>query len=265
MYRVTASFILGLLQVLKLSASERVVCTVARKKCHQDVFMCAIALYNVSSLCELKMRPLARRTMNATSHVFATAKPCSEDCFRAIHKLKGTKLGSELHRCDCEQDGHCLMSKSRISRCLHAKAIKPKQSCTLALASCMADTKCSTLKRTFLQDCTNLINGLRCDKECLAAQERLYESEHGKPLMDCECDGTYEAYCHAIKAHAQQLKCRPGLDGSGKPYFIYYNDTDLTKIHGEDRLTTLGNSAFFLPCLSWSLLFVCTISLFVLN
>ena len=86
--------------------------------------------------------------------------------------------------------------------------------------------------------------------------ERLFKSTYGKPLAHCECDGPAEEYCRGFQAHSKQLRCRPGMDGSGSPVFRYVNGS-IESVESEES-DIQGNrdppSAAHFQSFSWSLL-----------
>lgn len=187
-----------------------------------------------------------------------TAMPrnCSNDCVNAIKKLKWTKKGAALYTCDCNLDGDCLTLKARVAKCLNVDDTRSrKPSCTMANANCTGEDECKKLKNHFLLACNKMIGGVECEEKCLEAQKKLAKNERGKVLFNCECDGVTESLCRGLEANAKQLRCLPGMDGSGKPVFDYYhtdiihgtNDVDVPEIENSSSLPV------FSRVLSWTL------------
>ena len=196
-------------------AIDAAYCARARYNCKEDVFLCRAVFGRFATACDVTVR---------TNMYPPTPKPCSKVCLSAISILKSTKKGKELFDCDCNLGGDCLVVKARIEKCFDTSR-RRRVSCTRAWWNCTRDPTCCFLKSKFLDDCRELFNSVRCEK-CLRIEERLFEhSTYGRALKNCECDGSSEAYCRGIKAHAQQLRCMPGMDGNGKPGFTYYNAT----------------------------------------
>ncbi|XP_028411382.1 growth arrest-specific protein 1-like [Dendronephthya gigantea] len=233
MYRIILPFVFGFFQVLNANNPSNN-CITAFMKCEEDVFNCAIEYGRFLTACDLRVTPTSTRNdKNLTRFVVPPfRKPCNHECVRAIRRLKRTKRGKALQKCDCHLDGKCLSFKARVAKCLNTTTRhRPTISCTLALLNCSLDQKCASLQEQFLRDCHHMINGVQCEKKCQDIQQRLYKE--AKNLADCECDGPTEAYCRAIRAHSKQLRCEPGMDRNGTPAFTYIEDT---KIHGGSEI-----------------------------
>lgn len=250
MYKIVLAVVFGLFQVLKANKSTPKLCVRANQNCQDDVFMCGLRYGHFASACGLDVKLMSTRSKeNFTYLVSPTPKPCSKECIQAIKALKRTKRGKELHECDCKLDGHCLVVKARVARCLSRTKHGPYISCTNALVNCTKDPTCKFLQSKFLEDCRQMINGVRCEETCLRIQDRLFRSTYGKPLAKCVCDGPSEAYCLGIQAHAKQLRCSPGMDGSGTPAFTYIAIATDSTIHGVgdeiEQKSTNNNTANF--------------------
>ena len=235
MYKIILPVIFGLFQALQANKPPSELCVIANQNCQKDVFMCGLAYALFADACDLGVKLLSTRSnQNGTYFVPPVAKPCSEECVQAIETLKSTKRGKELYECDCQLDGQCLVVKARVAKCLNETRQGPYVSCTMAFSNCSRDPTCKFLRDKFLRDCGQMINGVRCEKKCIKIQSRLFRSTYGKALAGCECDGRTEAYCRAVRAHAVQLRCMPGEDGSGVPVFTYVPSD--TVIHGQPSL-----------------------------
>ena len=223
MYKIIFSVLFGLFQVLGANQLQPKLCVRVRQNCEvKDPLNCGIAYKRFKAACDLKTKPLlTRRNKNRTYLIVPTRKPCSKDCVEAIEALRKIKRGKELDECDCQLDGDCLIVKARVAKCSNKTDQRHKVSCTMAMWNCSRDPTCKFLQSKFFEDCTEMINGVRCDAKCLKIQVRLFNSTYGKPLADCECDGTGEAYCRAMKAHAKQLRCIPDMNSADKPRYVY--------------------------------------------
>ena len=86
---------------------------------------------------------------------------------------------------------------------------RKRTGCTLALYRCMKDSKCREAQIDFLAKCTKLFTLTACTNQCLCSQKRLFTLPVGRPLRDCECDGsgTEELYCLGLRAHAKNMDC----------------------------------------------------------
>ena len=250
MYTTILPVVFGLFHVLKANKPSPNFCVKASKKCSDDVFMCGLAYRRFEYACGFEAKTMSTRSnQNWTSLTPPTPKPCSKECTAAIKGLKRTKTGKELHECDCQLDGHCLMIKARVAKCLNpTKNHGPYISCTVALGDCKRDPSCKSLQSKFLEDCGEMINGVRCEEKCLKIQEMLNTSTYGRYLAHCECDGPGEAHCRGIRAHGQQLRCIPGMDGSGTPAFTIVEDI----IHG--TVESPNNNTDNIQSPSWTLL-----------
>ena len=181
----------------------------------------------------------------------AIPRNCSSDCVNAIKKLKSTKKGAALYSCDCYRDGGCLTMKARVAKCLKPRNQETnKPSCTMANANCSGDSHCKKLRNNFLLACNKMISGVECENECLEAQKTLAKNQHGKVLYNCECDGATESLCRGLEANAKQLRCLPGMDGSGKPGFDIIHSTEVINVPETDNSSSMP---VFSRVLSWTL------------
>lgn len=268
MFKVSLFFVFCYFQVLKANNSSRKLCVRAKRNCHNDIFECGFAYANFVSSCGLIKKAMSTRSKpNGTYILPPTPYTCSKDCIKAIKTLRRTKIGEELHACDCQLDGECLIVKARVAKCQN-KTKRKGPSCTMALWNCTRNPLCKFLQNKFLNDCRDMVNGVRCEKKCLKIQDRLFRSTYGKPLSSCECDGPGEAYCRAIQAHAKQLRCTPGMDGTGTPAFTYFEEDprdDPRTIHGafdQNDAQKPSNTANFRSASTWTLVvFIMTLYL----
>ena len=222
MYKIIVPVVFGLFQVLQANKPSPELCVIANQNCEDDLLMCGLAYALFEYACDLKPNSmLTRSNQNGTYFVPPTPKPCSQECVESIERLKRTKRGKELYECDCRLDGYCLVVKARVAKCLNKTKQRPFISCSMALGNCSRDPLCNFLQEKFVEDCGEMINGIRCEKKCLRVQRKLFRSTYGKALLKCECDGYSEAYCRAVQAQRQQLGCIPRKNGSGTPAFTY--------------------------------------------
>ena len=233
MYKIILPLVFGLFQLLNANSLSNF-CATALMKCEDDMFNCAIDYGQFLTDCDLRPRQNhvpARSDANLTVFVAPPSrKPCTHECVEAIERLKRTKRGKVLQNCDCRLDGKCLVIKARVAKCLSATK-RRTISCTLALWNCSRNLTCASLQDRFLEDCHEMINGVKCEKKCQDIQQRLYNE--AKELADCECDGPTENYCRAIRAHSKQLECEPGMDRDGERLFIY-TDSDSEILGGSE-------------------------------
>ena len=146
----------------------------------------------------------------STSFDNATRFPCSKSCVNSIKTLMQTKKGKALWKCDCKLGAHCLTLKSRTEKCLAIAngTYRKRTGCTAVLYTCMTDSKCKKMQMEFLAKCYQI--NVKCTRDCLRSQKRLFSLPVGKPLMDCECDGVNELYCLVFRAYANLMKCNWG-------------------------------------------------------
>ena len=237
------------LHVLAATKTEQPqLCIDAEKECIDD-FFCAFSFVGFDKNCPYVVRGIQMDYVpNAQT---AIPRNCSSDCVNAIKKLKSTRKGAALYTCDCYRDGGCLTMKARVAKCLNVDdtALK-KPSCTMANANCSGDSHCQKLRTNFLLACNKMISGVECENECLEAQKTLAKNQHGKVLYNCECDGATESLCRGLEANAKQLRCLPGMDGSGKPGFDIIHSTEVINVPETDNSSSMP---VFSRVLSWTL------------
>lgn len=233
--------VVACIHVLTATKLQQKLCTDITKECEYDDY-CGFAYYRFVSKCPR----IVRIGMDFSSSLnLPKFTNCSEDCVEAINDLKDTNIGAYFDDCDCLGDGNCLTTKARVTKCLDPDhESHRKTSCTMTMINCTLNHTCKKLQRRFLRRCTKMISGIKCEEKCLNAQSKLFTDELGKAMADCECDGTNEPYCRAIRAHAEQLRCKPGMDGSGKRNFNYQEETLDTDgiIHSPDDEENERNS-----------------------
>ena len=260
MYKIIVPVVFGLFQVLQANKPSPELCVIAKQNCGDDPLMCGIAYALFENACDLKPKSMSTRSnQNGTYFVPPAPKPCSQECVESIERLKRTKRGKELYDCDCRLDGYCLVVKARVAKCLNKTKQEPFISCSVALWNCSRDPLCNFLKTKFVEDCGEMLNGVRCEKKCLKIQSRLFKSTYGKALAKCECDGYGEAYCRAVKGHAEQLGCTLGGTGTGSPAFTYVPSDP----HIYDTPIPKGNTVRF-PASLWTFSAAMASTLFLL-
>ena len=222
MHKIILPILLGLFKVVQANKPSPELCVTATQKCLDDVFKCGLAYALFVDACDLMPKSMSTtNNRNGTYFVPPTPKPCSQECVESIERLKRTKRGKKLYECDCQFDGYCLVVKAGVAKCLNKTKQESFISCSMALWNCSRDPTCKFLQEKFVEDCGEMINGIRCEKKCLRIQRKLFRSTYGKALLKCECDGYGEAYCRAVQAQRQQLGCIPRKNGSGTPAFTY--------------------------------------------
>ncbi|CAB4008597.1 Hypothetical predicted protein [Paramuricea clavata] len=176
--------------------------------CYQALGDC-----NTDEKCTSKLKQYAKEcenivdTYNTMSN--ASKYPCSASCVRAIKSLRQTTKGNALWKCNCLLDAHCISLKTRTEKCLAIAngTYRKRIGCTYAHYNCMKDTKCQDAQMDFLKKCAKLFTLTECTEQCLCSQKRLFGLAVGRPLRNCECDGSDELYCLGLRAHADQMKC----------------------------------------------------------
>ena len=135
--------------------------------------------------------------------------PCSNSCVKAIRSLRQTARGKALWKCNCVFDAHCMALKTRTEKCLAIEngTYRKKVGCSYAHYKCMKDSKCKVAQLDFLTKCAKLFTLTECTDQCLCSQKRLFGLPVGKPLLNCECDGSDELYCLGLRAHADHMNC----------------------------------------------------------
>ena len=138
------------------------------------------------------------------------AKRCSWECIYAIGNLTSFPRGKALETCDCGRDAICLTVKSRMQKCREQASghNNTRQGCTEAREICSNNANCTVLQDEFLLKCNDLISGVACTDECRESQDKFLNSNLGKALSDCECDGIEEPHCRGIRTHYDAL-CKP--------------------------------------------------------
>lgn len=133
-------------------------------------------------------------------------KTCPATCVQAIKNLTSSPRGRLLESCSCKREATCLTTKARLQRCVLMSDKNYKiLGCTKARKRCTEDENCNKFQNSFLRRCTFLISGVNCTEDCKSSQNELLNSELGKALNDCECDGSEELYCRGIRANYEDL------------------------------------------------------------
>ena len=234
--------ILWLLNLFVLSRSE-ISCDDAFKNCETD-FGCSQILYQIFHA------QVCRRALGCEpSPYFKITGPmeqkCPLTCVQAIKSLTSRPKGKALESCDCKSDAVCLTLKSRLQRCvLKSEGNYTIFSCTTARARCNNNTICKKVQRNFLRRCTHLISGSECTQDCKDSQDELLESELGKALNDCECDGREEPYCRGIRAHYERL-CKATRDPRESDASV--TPVEPTVMQRDYHRNSSANSQFGLP------------------
>lgn len=197
--------LLWLANLLVLSRSDisPISCDSAIEKCRLDFTNCGSLLGRVfGSACKsaLGYDPNMNRI---TGPMWKT---CPLKCVHAIKNLTATPAGKVMETCHCDRDSTCLTMKARLQRCLlSSEGNYTIFSCTKARKRCNRDKQCKAIQHSFLRRCTRLISGVECSRDCKDSQDELLNSELGKALNDCECDGREEPYCRGIRANYEAL------------------------------------------------------------
>ncbi len=229
--------LLWLANLLVLSRSD-ISCDDAITKCQRDFTKCGYMLGRIfGSACQsaLGYDPNMRITG-------PMKKTCPLTCVNAIKNLTATPAGKEMETCQCDTDAACLTLKARLQRCLLSREENYTIfSCTEARKRCNKDKQCKIIQHSFLRRCTRLISGVECSRDCKDSQDELLNSELGKALNDCECDGREEPYCRGIRANYEAL-CK-GTRGPRVPSVI----TSPTERRVMANQQSRANSQFELP------------------
>ena len=230
--------LLWLANLLILSRSDTS-CDKAIKKCQLDITKCGYLLGQIfGSACQsaLGYDPYVDRITGPMD------KTCPATCVNAIKNLTSTPTGKEMETCQCGRDATCLTLEARLQRCLLMnQGNYTIFSCTEARKQCNEDKQCKVLQNRFLRRCTRLISGVECSPDCKDSQGELLDSELGKALNDCECDGREELYCRGIRANYEAL-CK-GTRGPRVPNVL----TPPTERRVMANQNSRANSQFELP------------------
>ena len=177
-------------------------CYKALAECHLDT-KCARKLLRYANECASIVN-----TYNTNLNI-SLINPCSNSCVRSIKALRKTSKGRALWKCNCYLDGRCISLKTRTEKCLSIAngTYRKRTGCTLARSNCMRDTSCREAQNDFLKECAKLFTLEDCTDRCLCSQKRLFNLSNGRPLFNCECDGSEEMYCLGLQAHADYMKC----------------------------------------------------------
>ena len=194
--------------VLFLLLIQSLFITCATLNCYQ-----ALADCNSDARCAIKLKQYAQEcesivdTYNTMTN--SSRYPCSTSCVTAIKSLRQTVKGIALWKCDCLLDAHCISLKTRTEKCLAIAngTYRKRIGCTYAHYKCMNDQKCKDAQMDFLTKCAKIFTVTACTEQCLCSQKRLFGLDVGRPLMNCECDGSDELYCLGLRAHAKHMKC----------------------------------------------------------
>lgn len=233
--------LLWLANLLVLSRSD-ISCDDAMANCKNDIFGCGAMLNRIFN------RDVCRSALGWRDNgirVDKMAKTCPLTCVNAIKNLTATSKGKELKDCQCKTDAVCLTMKARLRRCvLSSEGNYTIFSCTEARKRCSKDNKCKATQTNFLKRCTHLISGVKCTRDCKDSQGELLDSELGKALNECECDGMEEPYCRAIRANYEAL-CK-ATRGPRDPDVLTTPSEHTVKM-GDGNRNSGANSQFELP------------------
>ena len=141
------------------------------------------------------------------------AEACSDACLQALVSVIGTNDGHAFTTCDCRGNAYCSAQRARVSVC--SKAVKralsvaydrrPAISCTLAEATCAADTTCRAALDYFWRHCAALLRGERCTPACQHGLRILQRQANAQQLRTCFCEGTEDYGCAALRSDTQRL------------------------------------------------------------
>lgn len=203
-------WVLWLANLIAVSGSD-ISCGDAIKNCQKDFAGCGLALYKIfkrtKCLTALGLEDKKSVGIRVTGSM---EKTCPLSCVSAINNLTATNAGKAMETCNCSKDSKCLTLKARLKRCVLSRTTNYTVfSCTQARKRCNGNKDCKRIQDSFLRRCTKLISGLECTKDCLNSQDELLNSDLGKALNDCECDGIEEPYCRGIRANYEELCVGP--------------------------------------------------------
>lgn len=245
-------WLLWLANLIVVSCSDKS-CKEASYQCERDLEGCGSALNKIFHRAEcLHALGLKDHETVGIQIRRPMAKTCPLTCVSAINNLTATNGGKAMETCDCERDSTCLTVKARLKRCVLSRTTNYTMfSCTQARKRCNNDKDCKRIQESFLRRCTKLISGVGCTKDCLDSQDELLNSDLGKALNECECDGFEEPYCRGIRANYEELCVGPrgprNSDASPTPAPTEYMVQKF--IHSGQ--SHLANTQFELPV--WSL------------
>jgi hypothetical protein len=199
-------FLKWILVLFLLTQSSFITCSTSN--CYQ-----ALADCENDARCSVKLKEYAHECESIvdTYKVLTNSStyPCSTSCVTAIKSLRQTEKGRALWKCDCRLDAHCISLKTRTEKCLAIAngTYRKRMGCTYAHYRCMIDPRCKDAQMDFLTKCAKIFTVTECTEQCLCSQKRLFGLTIGRPLMNCECDGSDELYCLGLRAHADHMKC----------------------------------------------------------
>lgn len=198
--------LLWLASLLVVSRSD-ISCDEATDKCTKDFTECGFALYKIFERRECSAALGFEKDEFVGYRISrAMAKTCPLTCVSAINNLTATNAGKAMETCNCERDSTCLTIKARLKRCVLSRNKNYTIfSCTKARKRCNANKDCKRTQFNFLRRCTKLISGVECTRDCRDSQDDLLNSDLGKALNECECDGLEETYCRGIRANYEEL------------------------------------------------------------
>lgn len=203
-------WLLWLANLIVVSRSD-ISCKKAFYNCGRDLEGCGSALIKIFQRAEcLDALGLEDNEMVGIQIRRPMAKTCPLTCVSAINNLTATKGGKAMETCNCNRGSTCLTVKARLKRCVLSRTTNYTMfSCTQARIRCNNNKDCKRIQHSFLRRCTKLISGLECTKDCLVSQDELLNSDLGKALNECECDGLEEPYCRGIRANYEELCVGP--------------------------------------------------------
>lgn len=203
-------WVLWLANLIAVSGSD-ISCGDAINNCQKDFAGCGLALYKIFKRTKcLTALGLEDKKLVGIRVTGSMEKTCPLSCVSAINNLTATNAGKAMETCNCRRDSTCLTSKARLKRCVLSRTTNYTVfSCTQARRRCNGNKDCKRIQFSFLRRCTKLISGSECTKDCLNSQDELLNSDLGKALNDCECDGFEEPYCRGIRANYEELCVGP--------------------------------------------------------
>ncbi|CAL1526108.1 unnamed protein product [Lymnaea stagnalis] len=225
---------LSMLQTPVLHASKHLQsCHIAQLQCHARSG-CQMALNNFFLHCHAIIKG-------------EEVGSCPTDCKDALVSLLSTAddAGLAFINCDCHKGEVCAQRKERVEICqrevLESMNILREDSlpvsCNLARGICEADTSCLAALQYYYDHCSRLLSGLRCTSKCRNSLEILSRQSHASKLKNCNCDGSEDYNCRALKVNTETMCLHNKLRPKSETNYVLESSGEMSK-DSDEHLTS---------------------------
>jgi len=194
---------------------------------------------------------LKQYKLTCSDLVHGVTNMCSRNCRHALIALISTLEGERLMQCTCN-DSACLEQKSRVEPCREEVTWNTRPdtvvSCTAAQWICAADPLCSTALDYYNRNCKQMFKGNKCSKRCKNSLGILLRQESAAKLNTCQCDGSEDYECLAIRNNTDRLCFSKGNNKTQ----VQNNEVKLTSL-GSECNSNGGGTLFWSQPGGWHL------------